>query len=396
VRRRATGALLAGLLAGQPGARTASADSCAALPTPIFVVGSTAAQPLLAEIGKLMAGDSPPATVVYFADDSCAAVDAILSGTALSGSGANSPVYWDGTGARSSCDVTSGGVAAHLGISDVFATTCYALPGGLPATVADDVGPVQAMTFATHRSSTERTISAEAAYYVFGFGSDSHVSPWTFEASIFKRDALSGTQRMIAAAIGVPPDRWKGTTTASSSDMITRLATANFPDLSIGVLPAGVARDGATMVRVLAYQNAGQSCAVFPDSGETANDMANVRNGQYPIWGPLHLFLRLDGNGYPANAKAGAVAGYIAGTRTSPPGIDVIRVEAASRLIPQCAMRVSRTRDMAPPISFAPAGACGCHYEKLTSGATGCKACAGSTECPATTPVCSYGYCETQ
>ena len=52
----------AGGLACALGARTAAAVECVALPTPVYVTGSTAAKPLLAEIGKVMAGQTPPAT----------------------------------------------------------------------------------------------------------------------------------------------------------------------------------------------------------------------------------------------------------------------------------------------------------------------------------------------
>jgi hypothetical protein len=336
-------------------------------------------------------------TVVYFGQNSCAGVDSIVSGTPFFGIGAGGPIYWDATGAQFNCDVQSTSpVMANIGISDVFATTCYQLPGGLPTAVGEYIGPVQAMTFATHALSTEKAISGEAAYYVFGFGADSQVPPWTYEASIFTRDPLSGTQRMIATAIGVPPDRWKGTATVSSNDMVMRIATDNFPNLSIGILTAAVAQDNATMVKVLAYQDFGQKCAFYPDSSQSANDKANVRSGLYPIWGPLHLFLRLDANGYPANVSAGKVAGYIAGTLPTPPNLDLIKVAAQSRVVPQCAMRVRRTLEMGPTMPYAPAGACGCYYEKLATNATSCRTCTTSSQCPASTPVCSYGYCEAQ
>src|SRR5215471_743453 len=250
------------------------------------------------------------------------------------------------------------------------------------------------MTFAAHSLSKERAISGEAAYYVFGFGADSQVPPWQFDASIFKRDALSGTQRMIGVAIGVPPERWRGTATTSSGDMVTHLATANFPDQSIGILTAAVAQDNRGMVKTLAYQPFGQKCALFPDSTETANDKANVRSGLYPIWGPLHMFIRLNGSGYPANAKAGEVAGYLAGTRPTPSTIDLVKIAAQSRVVPQCAMRVKRIQEMGPTTAFAPSGACGCYYDKLATGATSCKPCATSAECPTSAPACSYGFCE--
>ena len=388
--------LFAGLLVAF-GARAAAAAECAALPTPVFATGSTAAKPLLAEIGKIMAAQTPPTTVVYLGAGSCAGVDAILSGTPIMGSGTSALSTWDSTGAELKCDITSAsGVTAHIGISDVFATTCFMLPGGLPASVSDVLGPVQAMTFVAHRISLEKAISAEAAYNIYGFGGQSGVPPWTFEGLIFRRDALSGTQAMIATAIGVPADRWKGTGTTSSSDLLMRLGMANFPNQSIGILSAEVAQDNRTTVKVLAYQNFGQTCAIFPDSSESANDKANVRSGQYPIWGPLHLFVKLNASGYPVNAKAGEVVGYLAGTRPAPAGLDLIKIEAQRHAVPQCAMRVRRTQEMGPAMSFAPPAACGCYYESVATGSTTCKPCATAAECPASAPACSYGYCEAQ
>jgi hypothetical protein len=354
---------------------------------------------LLAAIGQVMAAQTPPTTVVYLGAGSCAGVDAILSGTPLMGSGTTALSYWDSAGTELKCDITStSGVMAHLGISDVFATTCFTLPGGLPASVLDVLGPVQAMTFVTQRASSEKAISAEAAYYVYGFGAQSEVPPWTYEASIFKRDALSGTQAMIAAAIGVPADRWKGTATSSSSDMVMRIGMANFADQSIGILAAEAAQENRSTVKVLAFQAAGQTCAMFPDSSEGGNDKTNVRSGEYPIWGPLHLLVRVNGSGYPANAKAGEVIGYLAGTRPAPAGLDLVKIEAERHAVPQCAMRVRRMQEMGPPMPFAPGGACGCYYEEVATSSTpaACKPCTSAAQCPASAPVCSYGYCETQ
>jgi hypothetical protein len=388
--------VIAGLACGAA-PRTATAVECVTLPTPVYVTGSTAVKPLLAEIGKLMAAQTPPVTVVYYGQGSCGGVEAIVSGTSIANTTPGAFTYWDASGVEVKCDISAaGGVAAHVGISDVFASTCFPLPGGLPATVSDTLGPVQAMAFSTHKASTEKAISAEAAYYVFGFGAQSPVAPWTHEGLIFRRDELSGTQRMIAAAIGVPPQRWKGTATTSNGDMVTRLGAANFPDQSIGVLSAEVAQDNRSLVKMLAYQHFGETCAVYPDSGELANDKANVRNGQYPIWGPLHLFQRVNTSAVPVNAKAGEVVGYLAGTRPAPPGVDLVKVAAQRHAIPQCAMRVRRLQEMGPTMPFAPPNACGCYYEKVAAASTSCKACATSTDCPASAPVCSYGYCEAQ
>ena len=395
MKRSVTAAVLGGLLVAARAPR-AGAVECASLPTPIYVAGSTAAKPLLSEIGKFMSTQSPPVTVIYLGQGSCAGVDAILSGTTLVGSGATALKYWDSTGLEVGCDITGASVLAHIGISDVFATTCFQLPGGLPTSVADVLGPVQAMSFVVHKASSERTISAEAAYNVFGFGAQSGVSPWTDDTLIVRRDALSGTQRMVAAAIRVPSEKWKGIESSSSGDLLTRLGAAAIPDRSIGILSADVAQDNRATIKILAYQDFGAGCALYPDSRETSNDKANVRNGQYPIWGPLHFLQRLNGSGYPANARAGEIVGYLAGTRPAPPGLDLVKVEAQRHVIPQCAMRVKRTQEAGAVTPFAPPGACGCYYEQVATGMTSCTPCTTAIACPPSAPVCSYGYCELQ
>jgi hypothetical protein len=292
--------------------------------------------------------------------------------------------------------VAAPGVLADVGISDVFASTCFQLPGGLPATVADILGPVQTMTFVAPAASEQRSISAEAAYYVYGFGADSGVPPWNDETVMFHRDDQSGTQRMIAAAIGVPPTRWKGVTATSSGDLLMRISMASLISSSIGILASDVAQDNRTSVRILAYRHFGQSCGYYPDSDEIQNDKANVRDGHYAIWGPLHLLTRLSGLGYPVSSVAANVIGYLAGTKPAPPGLDLIALEAQKHVVPQCAMRVKRVQEMGPLASFAPPGSCGCYYEQVANGGTSCKPCAASLDCPASAPVCSYGYCETQ
>ena len=58
------------------------------------------------------------------------------------------------------------GVQADIGVSDVFPSTCMALPNGLPSNVHDFSGPVQTMTFVTPHASTQESISAEAWSHV--------------------------------------------------------------------------------------------------------------------------------------------------------------------------------------------------------------------------------------
>lgn len=378
------------------GSPAAQAADCSGIGNAVYVTGSTAAKPLLAQLGRVLAGQSPPVAIIYQGQGSCSGVDAILNGTPIQGAGTTALSTWDRAGMERKCDLPAAGMAADIGLSDVFASTCFDLPAGLPNNIADYLGPVNTMTFVVPRTSQEHVISAEAAYFVFGFGAASGVEPWTDESFIFKRDDSSGTQRMIGGAIGVDPRRWKGTLTASSTEMITQLNNAAAGSRAIGILSTDVAQENRTTLRVLAYQHAGQGCGFFPDRDATSNEKLNVRDGHYAIWGPLHLLTRLDGRGTPANPLAAALIGYLTGAQPPPAGVDMIQLAAQQHVIPQCAMRVRRVRELGPLASFAPAGSCGCAYEKLANGATSCTPCASAAACPTTAPVCSYGYCETQ
>src|SRR5262249_1922015 len=179
------------------------------------------------------------------------------------------------------CTLAASGAVADIGISDVFAETCMTLPNGLPTNVQDFQGPVQSMTFVVPRSSSQDAISAEAAYYVFGFGADSGVDPWTDESLLFRRSASSGTQRMIAAAIGVDANNWKGTQGASSADVRQQVIAAGNgnAESALGILAADEADENRATLNVLAYQHYGQSCAFYPDRDASSNEKQNVRDG---------------------------------------------------------------------------------------------------------------------
>jgi ABC-type phosphate transport system substrate-binding protein len=377
----------------------ASAIDCRELARPVFVTGSTAARPLLAEVGRILAGSSPASTIVYKGHGSCDGVHAIIDAARISGVGTAGLTYWDAAGGEHLCDIEPtglGGVLADVGISDVFANTCFPLPGGLPTNVNDFLGPIQTMAFVVPQLSQEQAISAEAAYYVFGFGKDSGVLPWTNETLIFHRDQLSGTQRLVATAIGVPPYLWKGVTANSSEEVKTLLTASPVPAQAIGILGADVVAASTGALRVLAYQASGQSCAYLPDRLPTSKEKGNVRDGRYAIWGPLHLFARINSSGYPVSSLAGEVIGYLTGTRKAPTGLDLVALEARHHFVPSCAMRVMRNLEMGPLIPTSPVGACGCSYDKAANGSTDCTPCARHADCPTSAPVCSYGYCERQ
>jgi hypothetical protein len=377
-------------------AAPASAELCSARPNPVYVTGG--GKVAVSNLGKVLS--SSGITVVYKLQGSCLALDAILNGTPLTGKADKGGTYYDATGDHL-CDFDDAGNTTDVAISDVFPSSCMDLPNGLPKNVGDHFGPVEAYSFVVPKASKQRSISKAAAYFVYGFGSDSGVEPWTDESLIFQRGATSGTQQMMALAIDVPASVWRGVTASSSADVVAKLSMAAQPERAIGIVTAEVAGTDANrlVLNQLAYQDDLQSCAYFPDSTPTTLDKRNVRDGHYSIWGPLHLLTRIDpSTGFSLNKNAGDLVGYITGTKEPPNNFDLIALFAVSNIVPQCAMQVSRDSELGPLSSFAPAKSCACYFEQSATGTApaGCKACSTDMECDATLPRCNYGFCEAQ
>lgn len=395
-RRLRTSLSLLAAMAASLGAREALAGNCVDLPRPVYVTGSSAAKPLLALLGQALTIANPPVTIVYRSQGSCVGVDAILHDTLLTGAGANAASYWDAAGAEQKCDLDPAGNAVDVGVSDVFATTCY--PGeSVPDTINDFQGPVQTMTFVVPGGSTQQSISAEGAYFVFGFGNSSGVAPWEDETLVFQRGPTSGTQQMIAKALNVPAESWKGTLQSGSGGIVTALTTCAAPDSCLGILATDVAQTDVNLanLRILAYQHYDQGCGYFPDSDVLAKDKQNVRDGHYAIWGPLHILTHVSiASGDPVNPNAKKVIDSLIGV-AEVPNQDFIKVQWLNHVIPQCAMRVRRTEEVGPLSSLAPTKSCGCKYDAL-AGKGDCATCSGPGDCPASAPACNFGYCEVQ
>jgi ABC-type phosphate transport system substrate-binding protein len=376
------------------GATTAArADDCSTLTNPVYATGSSAFKAILGELAKTLAGGASPTTIVYEAQGSCDGVDAVLNGTPITTTSTTAS-FWNTAGTEMNCDIASPGIVVDVGISDVFPTTCFNLPNGLPSDVEDFAGPVQPMVFVVPKLSKQLSISAEAAYFVYGFGKTSGVSPWDDPPFLFTRDGTSGTEQMIAAAIGVTPAQWQGTAATSTDDMRTKVATSSNPEATLGIIVADAADSNRDNITELAYQHFDQTCGYWPDSDPMSFDKRNVRDGHYAIWGPLHLLSKVNAQGYPVNAAAKDVIGYITGTETPPGGLDIIQLEAQNHVVPQCAMHVKRTEELGPLASTQPAKSCGCIFEKLAGGTTDCKPCTNVNTCPSTSTACNFGYCE--
>jgi len=391
--------------------------SCAELATHgtvVYITGSSAASPFLQQIAQQLVSQN--VYLVYESTGSCVGVDAVLNGTPMT-TGPTAPAltatYWDSpASAGVTCELPAEGVNADIGASDVFAQSC---PGfefaNLDALqVRDAHGPIQTMTFAVPTNSPYSEISAEAAYFAFGFGADGglrdpsgNLAIWNDENYLFKRSATSGTQAMLAAAIGVPAGVWKGKGHKSSADVAASIQAAGqkqeTANAALGILAADYidTKNLRAQIRVLAFQDTDQHCAMFPDSTSSARDKQNVRDGHYPIWGPLHLLLRVDSQGKPLNAAnrqaVTDIIGYLSGTKALPNQVQLLDLYAQSGLVPECAMHVTRSKDGGNIFPYQPANPCSCLFDLKATGSTTCTKCQVQGDC-GNGETCSLGYCE--
>lgn len=379
----------AGVLCALAGVRTASAAPCESLPKPVYVTGSSAVKPFLKGLGKALSESASPVTIVYKGQGSCTGVDAILESVPMTGTAS----YWDASGAETSCDLALAGNRADIGVSDVFPTSCPNVTE-TPANVGDFFGPVQVMEMVVPVASSQSAISAEAAYLLWGFGAGGEVGAWTDETQMIRRNEQSGTQTMIGLAIGVPANRWKGIDAGGSSGVLTQVSSSAEPEKTIGILAADVADANRAALKVLAFQAYGQKCGYWPDSSPTSFDKKNVRDGHYPIWGPLHLLANVDGSGKPVKKEAADIIGYFTGDVKPPATVNLLDLQIAANTVPICAMNVERTSEMGDVRAYTPAEPCGCYFDFKTTGTTSCQACAADSDCTGSNKHCRYGYCE--
>jgi ABC-type phosphate transport system substrate-binding protein len=371
-------------------AGSALADpDCNTLPGSTYITGSSAVKPFMAGLGKALSGTT---TLIYKGQGSCVGVDAVISSTKITGTAS----YWDVTGTEKTCNLDPAGVVADVGVSDVFATSC---PGvaSLPAGVGDFFGPNQVMELVVPTASSQASISAEAAYFVFGFGKAGMVTPWIDESQLFVRSPTSGTQQMLARAFNVPADKWKGMSLAKSGDVLTAVASSVSPEAAIGILSADVADANRDKVKTLAFEAFKQkTCGFWPDSTATSFDKRNVRDGHYPVWGPLHFFANVGANNVPTKPDAANLIGYFTGKAPVPAGVNLLDLEVSAHTVPSCAMKVQRSTELGDVSPFTPADPCGCYFESKLNGspAMGCTACTKDAECGGSATHCRHGYCE--
>jgi hypothetical protein len=399
----------AGLLA----ARSAYAQDagttpdCTTLANPVYLIGSSAYEATLKAFAVKLAAETPATTVVYQKPNSCTGLSYISAGTPLTGTG----IYYTLNGTTivsNNCTFPSAGPTPDVGVSDVFYESCTNLtPTTKPASLGDFFGPVQAMEIVVSKSNTSTSyITAQEAQDIWGCGPAAGIASFTQTGGIFCRgtvagmpcDNTSGTQIIIADAIGLNPGSFLGVAETSSGNMASAVSGFAMPTASIGFIGADVYDTDRTTLNALAFQAFGQSKAYYADSTSTAVDRQNVRDGHYFPWGYEHFFAQVNGSGVATDAKAANIIGILTGTRVDP-NFDYVQVDGKAGTIPLCAMSVQKTNDLPGYLSpYTPSDTCNCDFLAALSGTapstcTACSTTDGGTACSGG-KSCHHGYCE--
>ena len=233
--------------------RPALAVNCESLTAPIvYAVGGSGPQPYLAAVASAVLKAKGTGTLVYLPSGGCDGVTAFVSvNSAPLTQVTGTPTYYDSTTgtAGASCEISNpnSGEVAAFGVSGVFPENCQGVTS-LPAGVGDIRGPIQALDLLVPSQSSETSISAEAAYFTFGFGATGQyaVSPWSTPMDIISRSNTAGTAMPSSSllALKVPIGQVTSssfTVESSNGKVVSGLAALNSttPQAGLGFCDRG-------------------------------------------------------------------------------------------------------------------------------------------------------------
>ncbi len=383
---------------------------CSALPgTVVYIESGDTQENLLKRLGRQLR-DEANVTLAFNLTGSCTLINDIYTGAKMVKSGtlkyipskAENPT-WDPTQPEATCSTDATGAPIDVAISALFVDSCGL--GGPPAgsNLALIQGPIQGYTFVVPTASTQTSISAEEAYYAFGFGDANKIEPWRHKQTLFIRPPTKSTLVATALNIGVPPNKWMGIPEAASSDVVTAVKGSATPEATIGILGNEVydANRGKG-INVLAYKAYGQKHAYYPDSTSLTFDKQNLRDGHYALWSPTVYITKVDGTNTPTNPAVKLVTDLVLGNPTTAPDggatSDGLTPVVKVGLIPECAMKVTRSKDGGNLSPYTPAKSCTCFFLSKIPGATGtpagCNTCTTDADCADGGATCSHGFCE--
>lgn len=372
--------------------RVAAADPCTDLPNATIGLGTSNGRPLVAAFAAELAAQPDPVTLVYVGATACQGLGAVLDETPQTGTAS----YWDVDGTELMCELDIPGHVPDYALIQADPTLCDGVDS-LPEGLGEFIGPVTALSMIVPVASSQVNISAEAMYFVYGFGaSEGMVSPWTIDAELRAREPSASSQITFALAAGIPLGKFKGVETATAGEVVAALTSSANPEAALGFVAAELADANRDIVKTLAFQAYGQSCAYWPDSTASAFDKRNVRDGHYFVWSPTRIYARVDDAGEIVHAPTRTAVGYMTDTIPIPDDFPALDLTIDTGPVPRCAMEVWRDEESGPLYSLVPDEPCGCYYDFRASGSTSCTACEMDEDCPTDAPTCRHGYCEVQ
>jgi hypothetical protein len=389
---------LASLLFASP--RVAAAVDCATLPNPLYLQVGDTQEPLMKELGHALRDADAPITLVYVTSGSCTNVEALYTGVPIT----KNPLYVPSTAEDASwttakpsveCTIAPSGHPVELANSALFVSSCN--PNPPPAGIKLFQGPVQGYGFVVPKQSSQRAITAEEAYFAFGFGDRGMATPWTNESQMFIRTVTKSTLLTLAATVRVPAAQWRGVRFDKSSEVQSALLASPAPEQAIGLLGVELFDRNRDKLTLLAFRALQQRYAYFPDSTATAFDKRNLRDGHYVAWSPTVWLTKVDASGVPSNENARYVIDLILANDVTPkPKFEPIDIAITVGLVPDCAMGVTRSFEAGELSPYQAAEPCGCYFEAKATGKppSACVACDETKPCA--TGACRHGYCESR
>ena len=360
----------AAVLVAGPSARAGTPD-CASLPgTVVYLESGDTQENLLKVLGRQLR-DSANITLAFELTGSCGITSDMYTGAQLiSGatldyipSTAEDPT-WDPTQPESNCTVDPAGAPIDLGIAALFVESCGLGDPPAATSLALVRGPVQAYTFVVPTASDEQAIWAEEAYYAFGFGNENRLAPWNDQELMFIRPPSKSTLVATAANIVVPAEPLA----RGAGERVDRRRCGGGVVATARAHHRHPGRRGLRRGPRRGDQDARLPCLpaaarVLPGLDLDVLRQANVRDGHYTLWSPTVYITPVDASGTPVNSAVAYLEDLVLGddTATAPEGgmgIDGLADVVQVGLVPDCAMRVTRTVDGGPLSLYSPSAPC--------------------------------------
>ena len=169
-------------------------------------------------------------------------------------------------------------------------------------------GANQAYLFVVPEASSQKALTAEEAYFVFGFGAAG------MAAALDRRDAVFHPHHHQEHPGGAGREhpgagcQVEGRELDQSTEVVNGVASSVSPEKTIGILGAEIYENSRDKLNALAFQAYKQTQAYYPDSTAAARDKRNLRDGHYTPWSPTVYMTKVGGDGVPVNAAGQAAA----------------------------------------------------------------------------------------